>query len=194
MVAIGDLSEIHSTQSFISETDGSLAARAATDPFALTELYRRYLPGIDRYCRLRLRNPDLVEDVVSQVFLRVIEGLRRSRVESVRPWIFAIAHNEVVNAWRHRPTVGLDSLSERASQERSPEEQAIAAGDASEIWALISRLSAGEQRVVELRMVGLTNGEIGVILGKSYAWVGTNQYRALNRLRQMLIEQDGAGS
>ena len=86
---------------------------------------------------MKLRNPDLVEDVVSQIFLRVIEGLRKTRVEQVRPWIFSIARNEVVNAWRHRQFVQLDSVSERPSPEHSPEDLAIAAGDASEVWALI---------------------------------------------------------
>ena len=35
---------VHSPDVYMTETDGSLAARAASDPAALTELYRRYLP------------------------------------------------------------------------------------------------------------------------------------------------------
>src|SRR4051794_22834231 len=143
---------LHSTDVYLTETDGSVAARAATDPAALTELYRRFLPGVDRYCRVKLRNPDLVEDVVSQIFVNVIEGLRKTRVEQVRPWIYSIARNEVANVWRHRRFVDLESVSERASQDRSPEDLAIAAGDASEVWGLIARLSPGEQQVVEPRL------------------------------------------
>ena len=85
-----------------AEYDESLAVRAANDPAAMTELYRRFVVRVDRYCRRRLQDPELAEDVTSQIFLKVLEGLRKRRVENVASWIFTIAHNEVVSQYRRR--------------------------------------------------------------------------------------------
>src|SRR5688572_32299746 len=91
-----------------TESDEGLAARA-TEPAAMTELYRRYVHRVDRYCRRQLQNADLAEDVTSQVFVKALEGLRRNRIENVASWIFTIAHNEVVALYRRqRNDVGLD--------------------------------------------------------------------------------------
>ena len=170
------------------ESDESLAARAATDPAAMTELYRRYVARVDRYCRRRLRDPNVAEDVTSQVFLKALEGLRRARVEHVSSWIFTIAHNEVVSLYRReRHDVGIDEVADVASDGRAVEDAAIAQSDARDMRSLLPLLTADQQRVIELRLAGLTSLEIRQVLGRSRSWVGTTEHRAVNRLRDLMI-------
>jgi RNA polymerase sigma-70 factor (ECF subfamily) len=172
----------------LAESDESLAARAATDPAAMTELYRRYVARVDRYCRRRLRDPHLAEDVTSQIFLKALEGLRRGRIEHVSSWIFTIAHNEVVSHYRReRHDVGIDEVAEVASHGRAVEDAAIAQSDARDMRSLLPLLTADQQRVIELRLAGLTSLEIRQVLGRSRSWVGTTEHRAVNRLRDLMI-------
>lgn len=175
------------------ESDELLAVRAATDPAAFAELYRRYVVRIHRYCNRRLPDPGLVEDATSQVFLKALESLRRKRIDNVASWLFAIAHNEVVDHYRRRHyDVPLQEMREIGNGEISTEELAVRQLEYGRLHALLPRLSADQQRVVELRLGGLTTREIQDVLGKGESWVKVTQHRALNRLRD-LMDAPGAG-
>jgi RNA polymerase sigma-70 factor (ECF subfamily) len=168
------------------ETDESLAAVAASDPAAFAELYRRYVVRIHRYCSRRLRDQGLAEDATSQVFLKALESLQRKRVDNVASWLFSIAHNEVVDRYRrHHHAIDYQAL-ELASPDRSPEELAIAQSELADVRRALPYLTPDQQRVIELRLAGLTTPEIQEVLGKGRSWVGTTQHRALHRLRELM--------
>ncbi len=168
------------------DTDEFLARRAATDPAAFAEIYRRYVSRIHRYCKSRLHDEALAEDATSQVFLKALEHLQRKRISNVESWLFSIAHNEVIDRYRrqrnHAPYETLDL----ASPERSPEEFALARSELSDVQRALAHLTPDQQRVIELRMAGLTTAEIQEVLGKGRSWVGTTQFRALRKLREIM--------
>ncbi len=169
------------------ETDEALAARAASDPAALGTLYERYLPAVHQYCRYRLNDDALAEDTTATIFLKMVEGLGRSSVERVRPWLFTIAHHEVVSAYRRRRSdVGLESVRDTAHGGPTPEELAVVAGDVAMLREQLARLTPAEQDVIELRLAGLSGPEIAEVLRQSYSWVGTTQHRAYTRLRGLM--------
>ncbi len=175
------------------ESDELLALRAATEPSAFAELYTRYVVRIHRYCSRRLSDPDLAEDATSQVFLKALEGLRRQRVEHVASWLFSIAHNEIVDRYRRqRHDASIDQMTEPLmSPGRSLEEEALASIAAGDLRALLPLLTADQQRVMELRLAGLTTHEIQEVLGKGKSWVCITGFRATQRLRTLM---DGAGA
>ena len=169
------------------ESDESLAARAAKDADAFAELYRRYHDPIHRYCGFRLDDRAVVEDVTSEIFVKELEGLHRSSVSSVRPWLFTIAHHQVTDRYRRRRNeVTLDHAALVPSDDDSPEEAVIARSEASALLAAIARLRPDQARVVELRLSGLDGPEIRQVLSRSRSWVDTTQYRALIRLRDLM--------
>lgn len=175
------------------EFDEVLALRAATEPAAFAELYTRYVARVHQYCRRRLADPDLAEDATSQVFLKALESLRRKRVDNVASWLFSIAHNEVIDRYRRqRHDFSLDQLPSLESGERSIEEMALGKLAAGDLRALLPLLTADQQRVMELRLAGLTTSEIQGVLGKGKSWVCITGFRAVNRLRE-LIDATGAG-
>jgi DNA-directed RNA polymerase specialized sigma24 family protein len=78
---------------------------------------------------------------------------------------------------------------------RSPEEEALALIAAGDLRALLPLLTADQQRVVELRLAGLTTSEIQDVLGKGRSWVCITGYRATQRLRTLMNVPDaGRGS
>lgn len=170
-----------------AESDEILAARAATDPAAFAELYNRYVARIDGYCHQRLHSTDLAEDATHQIFLRALESLRKRPVENVAAWLFTIAHNECVDRYRrHHAQVPIEMAVELAGIDQSPEDEAVARSMATELRELLPLLREDQRRVLELRLAGLSSGEIQTVLGKSRSWVGVTQHRAVTRLRTLM--------
>ena len=60
------------------ESEAHIIARAkAGDADAIGQLYERYAPQVHRYIASRLGDPVLAEDVCSDVFVKMLEGLDR---------------------------------------------------------------------------------------------------------------------
>jgi RNA polymerase sigma-70 factor (ECF subfamily) len=76
---------------------------------ALAELYRRLVPRVRRTVQARIHDPDLVEDVVQQTFLRAHFGRHGFRArtgdagpseDAVVAWYLAIARNTAIDGVR----------------------------------------------------------------------------------------------
>src|SRR5258708_28196437 len=80
------------------EADDEIVIRARTDRKAFGLLYDRFYPHVERYCRRRLFDRIIAEDVVSEVFLQVashIRGFTGTTETDFRRWLFRIATNAV---------------------------------------------------------------------------------------------------
>src|SRR5258708_17202136 len=86
------------------EADDDLVIRARTDRTAFGLLYDRFYPHVERYCRRRLFDRTIAEDVVSDVFLQVashIRGFAGTTEIDFRRSLFRIATNAVSAHLRH---------------------------------------------------------------------------------------------
>jgi RNA polymerase sigma-70 factor (ECF subfamily) len=171
------------------DEDARLIAAAKADPRAFGPLYGRYVDPVYRYCLRRLGHTEAAADATAQVFAKALAALPAYRDEapSFRSWLFAIAHNVLVDEVRaRRPTVVLTVADDVASAEPSPEEQALTAEVGRTIRGLLGQLSPDQRQVMELRLAGLTGPEIAVTLGRSLGSVKIAQVRAISRLRTLL--------
>jgi RNA polymerase sigma-70 factor (ECF subfamily) len=125
------------------------------------------------------------------VFANALAGLASfvDRGDSFRPWLFAIAHNEVGAVQRRRVRRAEDPLANHNDLEdaaQTPEALAVVADDHQRLHALLSLLPDGQRRVVQLRLADLTDREIAGILGMSEGAVRTAQCRAVGTLRDLM--------
>lgn len=169
----------------IADADALLVAWAQQNPRAFTALYDRYFEAVYGYCLNRLGDAQAAEDAASQTFLKALAALSGYREAGrFRSWLFAIAHNAVIDALHARATnVSLEEAHALHDPAASPEDQAIATLDGAWLDAAISRLPPGEQQVLELRRVGLHGAEIAAILGISHEAAKKRQLRAIDRIR-----------
>ena len=93
----------------------ALVAAAQRDRAGFAPLYERYHRAMYVYCYRRLLNPEAAEDAAATVFVKAIVALPKFRPDprrsgsTFRSWLFSIAHNVVVDAWRQqRPDLSLD--------------------------------------------------------------------------------------
>jgi RNA polymerase sigma-70 factor (ECF subfamily) len=167
--------------------EAALVAHAKRDRAAFAPLYAHYFDPIYRYCYRRLGNADAAADATSQVFAKALTALHTCREESFRSWLFAIAHNVLVDRFRERrPDAPLDAADAVVDPSPSPEDQAIAGDQRRQIVHLLAQLPPDQRRVVELRLAGLTATEIATALGRNRGAIDTAQCRAVQRLRQLL--------
>jgi RNA polymerase sigma-70 factor (ECF subfamily) len=162
---------------------------------AFGALYDRYLPRVYRYCYRLLGSHEAAEDANGRVFMNALAALPTFRARSFRAWLFAIAHNVVVDELRaRRASLPLEAAAGVLDPAPSPEEAAIAADDQCAILALLPQLAEDQRHVVALRLAGLSAAEIGEALGKPRNAIDGLQHRAVLRLQTLVAAGAGATS
>lgn len=167
--------------------DSQLVEQALADPAAFLEIFQRYRDPIFRYCHRCLGTREAAEDAAQTTFMRAFANLKSCKDrDRLHAWLFAIAHNVVVDAYRSsKPSSPIDWADQIADSAASPEDLAIAKTELLQVTALLGKLPDLQREVVELRLQGLTDKEIAGILGKSHQAIRAAQYRALIQLRAM---------
>ena len=166
-----------------------LVARAARDARQFEPLYRRYLEPVYRYCFSRLVDKPAAEDATGRTFEKALAGLGNFRSGSFRSWLFTIAHNVVIDAFRERKVMEPIVVGNPASETPGPEEAVVTAEEMRCLQGAMARLTPEQREVVQLRMEGMTGKEIARTLGRSLGSVKMLQLRAVERLRTLLADQ-----
>jgi RNA polymerase sigma-70 factor (ECF subfamily) len=170
-------------------SDAALIAGGTNDHF--TRLYDRYAGSVYRYCRLRIPNTAEAEDATALVFTNAFAAFPPA-AGSFRAWLFTIAHNVVINYYRSQKHRGahqpLDLAAEIPDHSPTPEEALLRSDDESRLYHALSQLPDDQRRIIELRLAGLTGAEIAEMLGRSRPAMRQLQFRAMQRLRQILTD------
>jgi RNA polymerase sigma-70 factor (ECF subfamily) len=170
------------------DPDSLLVLWAQQNPQAFAALYDRYFPSIYRYCLSQLRNHERAEDATSQTFMKALSALSTyTETGHFRPWIFAIAHNVILDSIKssrmHEQIEAVEGYRDPAA---SPEDEAIAAFDLAWLNDAMLRLPPNDRQVLELRRAGLSGVEIANVIGISHAAAKKRQLRAMDRMRAEL--------
>jgi RNA polymerase sigma factor (sigma-70 family) len=175
--------------------DQALVRHALEDPSAFQELYEYYFRRIYGYVASRINNRHDAEDIVSEVFLRVIRNLAQLRGQyptSFAAWLFAIARNTVMDHYRRKNQSGaiipFDSSAPVAVLELDPDKALIAGEDAAQLRDLITTLPERKREVIMLKYYGgLRNQEIAAVLQISEKTVAASLSRALDELHEKYV-------
>lgn len=175
------------------------------DEEALVTLYQHALPVIYRYVLARLGRPDLVEDIVSEVFLTMVEsisGLRTEQEAGFYAWLLQIAQGKISRALRHvqrsarghvplldTRTTGDYPAIEPAARDLGSNPVALHEWRETleEVGAALESLSTEQQVVVVGRFLADQKIEdLAQALGRQPGAVRVLQFRALKTLAQRL--------
>jgi RNA polymerase sigma-70 factor (ECF subfamily) len=164
-------------------TDVLAAARTGA-PWALERLYREYHPSVLAF--LRARAPAEAEDLASEVFIAVAEGLVRfdGDEEGFRSWLFTITYRQVGQLRRRMGRRRTDPLPSDEVGERVPpgdaESDAMAVISTQQALDLIATLPPAQGEVLLLRVIAdLPVDEVASIVGKRPTAVRALQHRAI---------------
>ena len=167
------------------------------DATLLEDIYRQYYKNIYNYIAFRINNHFDAEELSALVFEKVI-GKWGSYNPSfaIEGWLIGIAKNTVTDylrAKKRRHIVALDSVVERISPNRQPEEIAVANETNRALIAAMAQLKDTERQILSMKFAtDLKHREISEILCISESSVGVIAHRAVKRLRKILEEVDHA--
>lgn len=177
----------------------ALIERAKSDPDAFGELYELYVDRIYGYIYYRVGNIKDAEDLTARVFMRVLKALPRyvDRGAPFSSWLYRIAYNLVANFHRdraRRSKLRVDALSDATNKPETPEEVVEREEDKEWLSGVIQKLNEDRQELLTLKFYqGLTNAEIGELMGRTEGAIKSLYHRTLVVLRQEW-ERHGIGS
>lgn len=171
--------------------DRSLLARAQNlDKEAIAQIHDAYHSAIYRYFSFRVDDPQTVEDLTSEVFIRFVQALRRRRgpKDNVGGWLYGTAANVVKEHYRARRKQRLTQLDESLpGKDPGPEQDVSDRLAAEQLRHAMGDLSMEQQEVLALRFgYGMRHKEVAETLGKSEGAVRMLQVRAIAALSELL--------
>jgi RNA polymerase sigma-70 factor (ECF subfamily) len=156
----------------------------------LSLLVRDYSPLLYRVALSLLRNAAEAEDVVQDVFVRVLQHKQElGSIVEFRPWLVRIAWNLALDRRRRTRPEQMDELfAASLASADLPADQALAeAGRFRKVLDAMERLPKTERQVLLLSAIEeLSTAEIGAIVSKSESSVRSLLFRARTHLRQRL--------
>lgn len=175
------------------------------DEEALVALYQRALPVIYRYVIARLGRVDLAEDVVSEVFLVMVESisdLRTDEEAGFYAWLLQIAQGKVSRLFRRLKQIGKwhlplsDIFATDGYAPVEPMATDLVSNPAAlhewhetlkEVGLALGNLSNEQQMILVERFLGEQKiDDIAQALGKPAGTVRVLQFRALKSLAAQL--------
>ncbi|HNP70448.1 MAG TPA: sigma-70 family RNA polymerase sigma factor [Kouleothrix sp.] len=174
-----------------------MAAIAQGDSQALEVLYDRYAAIVYRMGLRMLKNPEMAEDLVQEVFWRVWRrsaSFERERGR-VAQWLFGIAHNLCIDELRRlrsRPTPVYEDVEHPIIQQLIDEQMDVpAAAWATEqrrvIAEVLCELPQAQRQAIELAYFGgMSHQEIATKLNRPLGTIKTRVRLGLQKLGGLL--------
>lgn len=190
-----------------------LAYRDRGDRQAFDELVYRYEAELYNYLRNYLGDAQMAEDAFQNTFLQV--HLKCGQFEQgrrVRPWLYAVAVNQAIDAHRRNRRHRLLSLDRRAGNDQAwdhsaamtdvlyrveidPAETFASAEDGATLRQAVHRLPEGlRQAVLLVYYQGLRYREAAEVLGVPVGTIKSRLHAAIQRLSAMLSSMRVSGN
>ena len=160
-------------------------------------LYETYHHSLFQFLFYMVRNRQIAEELVQEVYIKVFNSHSSFKGESSeKTWLYSIARHVGVD-WirsqnrKKRKFLGIFELSEKEFQikddEPLPEEIIIEKEEMKEVYKSLRKCSLDQQQVIILRYIqSLSISETAMILGWTESKVKTTQHRAIKALQEYL--------
>jgi RNA polymerase sigma-70 factor (ECF subfamily) len=187
----GKTAELESTEPGAAASDRALiAAVAAGDGSAMQLLYSRHSVRVFRFISRIVKNPQLAEDLVSEVFLDVWRSARSFRGKSqVLTWLLSIARHKAFSALRRRCDEQLDDAA--LAMVEDPEDDPEMVMDKEHLSVIVrkclAQLSPAHREVLDLVYYhDKSIDEIAEIIGIPATTVKTRAFYARSHMEKFL--------
>ena len=155
----------------------------------MDQVYREHSRLVYRYLLSRVKDPDLAEELTQETFYRAVKNSGRFDGSCrVSTWLVAIAKNLLQEEARRRP---VSELGEETARTAAAESEALSSLSRLALLQKLHALAEPAREVVYLRSFGgLSFKEIGKITGESETWARVTFYRAKERLKKEMEEDE----
>jgi RNA polymerase sigma factor (sigma-70 family) len=172
---------------------------AGGDSSCLGTLFERHHRGVYQYCRRMTRHNAQAEDLVQEVFLKILQKAGDFRHQgSFKAWMFNIARNTTLDQLRKAKRQGNQAMRDESTDEqlidhRSAEHAAAATQNVGTVAQALSALPAAVQEVIWLgRFEFDSYEELGLALGCKSSTARVRMHRAMQQLNSAFETINGA--
>jgi RNA polymerase sigma factor (sigma-70 family) len=162
--------------------------RDSTAALSFEDVYMRYADPVYRFCLSQLREPAAAEDGAADVFASAFAAYPAKPLDEgdVRPWLFRIARNAVIDRQRHARVHARWMRAHRVEPNHNDVERTAEIRQTlSAVLAAVGRLDPRDRLLVGLRVAaGLPYAEIGAVLQMSENAARMATHRALEKVRR----------
>ena len=200
------LVRIKSENTLLQAPDETLVIQVARgNTAALEVLYDRYAPSVLGLSVKIIGDQALAEDILQETFWRVWQsaGTYQSQRGSFTSWLFRIARNLAIDAYRRRnvrPQAVVSAqeddpiLDKLADPDVDVAEQAQAMVKQRQVRRALASLPAVQRQVIEMAyFYGMTRQEIAEATGEALGTIHTRARLALQKLRGELERDEFEG-
>ena len=160
------------------------------DSQAVAAVYDRYFPDVYRYVRYRLGDETLAEDIVSDVFVRLLDAVqkRSGPVINLHSWLMGVANHLVTDHIRQRYRRPVERLPESLADGSPTLVEEVEQREHERSFRLaLAQLTDEQQHVLALRFgQGYSLEETAAVMKKSLNAVKALQFRALAALHRKI--------
>lgn len=163
------------------------------DDKAFGEVYQTHLDAIFRHCYFRVDDRDQAQDLAQATFIKTWEYLKRGkRIDNMKAFLYKVANNLVVDYYRQKKAISLDTLKEKGFEPVGEQGNKIVNKIDEEILKdMLQFIKSDYREIMVMRYVdGLKPREISAITGESQNVISVRIYRAVKAFRKV-VEQNG---
>lgn len=153
------------------------------------EAYDKYADAIFRHCYFRVSNRERAKELMQETFVKTwIYMSRGGEIKNIKPFLYKIANNLVVDEYRKKKELALEEMQHRQiAVSASWHEKVHSKIEAESALKMLNSLGAKYQKIVLMRLVDdLSIQEIASILGKTENNISVRLHRALKQMRKIL--------
>lgn len=161
-----------------------------------TYIFETYYKRVYNYIYYRVNSHYTAEDLVSQVFEKVmlkIDTYSKNK-SPFEVWLFAIARNTVNDYFRISKKYrffSMDTIKELVSKNKKPEDIVEMSETNDALLNALKILDSREKNIVALKFgAGLKNTDIAEILDLTESNIGVILYRTMKKLKKELERED----
>jgi len=158
-------------------------------------MYDEYFPKIYNYVFFKVLHRQSAEDIVSTVFLKVVENLDKFD-EGKAPfnvWIFSIAHNALIDFYRiKKNTISIDNEDDPVEIPVDFEQQCDLIKDEERriLYGALTQTDIRTREIISLKYYGgFSIREIAAMLNINESTASTIHTRGISKLKKILGEE-----
>lgn len=161
------------------------------------DLYKNYHQDVFQFLFYMVRNRELAEDLMQEVYIRVLKSYEKFEGKSSeKTWLFSIARNVAIDSfrkdkgWKQKLIEKFDWSQQQVKDDHPlPEEIALQNEDIQMIYRCLESCTVDQRLVIIMRYIqDMSIAETAESLGWTESKVKTTQHRALKVLKRHIVE------
>ena len=151
-------------------------------------------PMLMRFLRRNWRDEAELGDLRQEAYVRVYEAARRKRPSPVKPFLFSVARNLMIDRLRRKSVVPIETMPEAdwlnvSDLEPAPEQRVAARQELQLMQAALNLLPPRCRQVVVLRRVhGFSQREVAQTMGIKEETVESQMVKGMRLLTDAILE------